>query len=689
MPNHTPTHKPLLEATQHSSQTKTIRSTCHTERNGMSSTPNSKVWRDDTEMSSDQSTAETKGQQRKGALEAREERVLPNHDSKSTGVLENSEKSEDKVRLIPSDQKKLCARAKSSVSKNSFAADSIDADIFSFSNSDTSSMLSNSHQNSKQNLQRKLAHKLKRQRSLPVTSFEHLLHQLKHQLASTCSPDKQIFEIANGGRESPPLPSYFNNNANESSPPLHSSESGISRQICFVSNNFRDEEQRDVDKECQANASQLDSRSADEETPAAILLHRRVHKKATEESGSEIASNSDAGLKRRRQISYLLYLSTFAVLGSITRVYVARFFGEDCEDHNIEDFLTPLSSQICVTAGGASLQTGGALFRDLPANMIGSFVMGLVTPKDSEPSSLRLPWFHSDHPRQKDDVLHAAYTVGFCGSLTTFASWNTQMVVMMYGRQTQLGPQVIPALAGYLLGLITAVASFHFGRQCSSWLQAWKANHVKPECDVIEHEIEGGSSGNPFQRSATSLSGSNAGPEGRRLLSLLSFISPKRLTALFAATLLVIFIVAYQVFGIVFYKNLFFVCLFTPPGVILRWNLSTWNSRRGGLDFLAWVPLGTFTANILASLVSITCASLIYRFQTQQSDIHGWVIPLLDAAKVGFAGSLSTVSSMAKEIVVLSEKHPGHAKPHFYGIMTVTVAMVLSLCLYVAIEASG
>jgi fluoride ion exporter CrcB/FEX len=129
-----------------------------------------------------------------------------------------------------------------------------------------------------------------------------------------------------------------------------------------------------------------------------------------------------------RQIIYIIYISAAAILGACLRVYMDRFFGGDCEDNSVDDFLTPVSSHICLTSSGRTLQTGGALFRDLPANILGSFIMGLVSSK-----AIRIPWLRKDHPLQKDDVYHVMISTGFCGSLTTFASWNTQMVAMMVG----------------------------------------------------------------------------------------------------------------------------------------------------------------------------------------------------------------------------------------------------------------
>jgi hypothetical protein len=96
-------------------------------------------------------------------------------------------------------------------------------------------------------------------------------------------------------------------------------------------------------------------------------------------------------------IGFGFYFSAAAVVGCVSLVYLSRFFGED-----IVDFMTPLSSQICVTAGGTTLQTGEALFRDLPSNLLGCFVLGLISPptaqEGEETTRSRIPWFHKDYP---------------------------------------------------------------------------------------------------------------------------------------------------------------------------------------------------------------------------------------------------------------------------------------------------
>lgn len=146
---------------------------------------------------------------------------------------------------------------------------------------------------------------------------------------------------------------------------------------------------------------------------------------------SEQTTPVGSSKKQQSTLAHIIYLSAATILGASLRVYLDRLFGGDCEDYAMDvpqDFLTPASKQICVTSNGRSEQTGGALFRDLPANLLGSFVMGLVSF-----SGKTIPWLSKDHPIQQDDLFHLMISTGFCGSLTTFASWNTQMVVMMVG----------------------------------------------------------------------------------------------------------------------------------------------------------------------------------------------------------------------------------------------------------------
>jgi fluoride ion exporter CrcB/FEX len=151
--------------------------------------------------------------------------------------------------------------------------------------------------------------------------------------------------------------------------------------------------------------------------PSAEALSRRSRSHGSLQSGTSNVGSTHRILVTRsyevkeHPLETIFYVSTSAILGSVVRTYMARIFGFDCETKGVNDFVTPLASKICVTNGGRTLQTGGALFYDFPANVLGSFVMGFITPRPDEERA-RLPWLHRDHALQRDDVFHASVATG-------------------------------------------------------------------------------------------------------------------------------------------------------------------------------------------------------------------------------------------------------------------------------------
>jgi fluoride ion exporter CrcB/FEX len=252
------------------------------------------------------------------------------------------------------------------------------------------------------------------------------------------------------------------------------------------------------------------------------------------------------------------------------------------------------------------------------------------------------------------------------------------------GTHTELGPQVVSALVGYMLGMMTAVASFHFGRQVSSWLQVYRSSAThdsdESECEVEEGQAHGTAVASGNHIAALS---NYARFDG----CLRSAFRPKPFTFLVVGGLLSAYFVGYQIFDILFYRKMFLVSLLAPPGALLRWNLAKWNSRTAShrVGRFIWVPLGTFTANIIGSFISILCIALLDRYFSDGSRENLWAVAFLQAVGTGFAGCLSTVSSMVKEYGLLTEQYPNHAKPYFYLFGTLAVAMLMSICIYSSI----
>ena len=123
----------------------------------------------------------------------------------------------------------------------------------------------------------------------------------------------------------------------------------------------------------------------------------------------------------------------------------------------------------CVTTDGTG-RAGGALFYDFLANMLGCFLMGLLTENTAHQlyyeADLPVSVLPGGHWLQDWKALWLGLRVGFCGSLTTWASWNTQMVTMFAaGHGTLLRTQVVSVAFGYFIGFMTAVCSYVLGEQ--------------------------------------------------------------------------------------------------------------------------------------------------------------------------------------------------------------------------------
>jgi CrcB protein len=191
--------------------------------------------------------------------------------------------------------------------------------------------------------------------------------------------------------------------------------------------------------------------------------------------------------KTKRGAIKLCYLSVFAVLGAFLRMILAQLFGEECKNPGTVGWLKA-GQPLCVTGNGEMSIEGGIIFADLPANLLGSFIMGLMQNTDSMnlPKSLPIAWLHEDNFFQSDDVIHLAIRTGFCGSLTTFSSWNSEMVVMMLGADADRGSLIIRALIGYLVGVETALASFILGKNIAKYIHRKVNPALQTEADEIE-----------------------------------------------------------------------------------------------------------------------------------------------------------------------------------------------------------
>ena len=415
----------------------------------------------------------------------------------------------------------------------------------------------------------------------------------------------------------------------------------------------------------------------------------------------------------------ILYLSSFAIIGSTIRLYLTRIFGLDCSSPpSQQDYIYFLS--MCLTSTGtvtgAGLTNQGAVFIDLPANMLGSLLMGLMIPSstDREKHIPTMPWLKPNHILQSNTRMHVALQTGLCGSLTTFASWNSQMVVMLVGYESDT--RVVQALAGYLFGVICSISSFQFGRHLAKNLFHWRGGR-KSGADASTGNENGDENDNENGN------GADAEEEGKETRSLPNLVIGgetnigqeeeldkgqersscfQKMTGLcdivfngtysplvFATMLMLFFLIGDFEMNNHFHKQLWVSALLSPPGTLLRWKLSKFNgkwfqnSRRYQWRY---IPFGTLLANVIGCIISIACAAVVPKLNgygssmTVTASAELW----LGGIKSGFAGNLSTISSFVKEVVILSEKNEVGAA-HLYATGSVVICCLVGLLVYIPI----
>jgi fluoride exporter len=173
------------------------------------------------------------------------------------------------------------------------------------------------------------------------------------------------------------------------------------------------------------------------------------------------------------QLHTLLHLAAWCQLGVVVRIELAALFGGACASRAAGYAWAP-----CVTSGS------GALFTDLPANALGSFVMGLLASSDVLSKHLghvlaaEAPLAAA--PRSSSLQVHTAFHVGlrtgFCGSLTTFSSWMLQVVLLAAG-----GPTVgarskwVEALFAIALNAWVSMAALVTGQHVCLMVYHWWA----------------------------------------------------------------------------------------------------------------------------------------------------------------------------------------------------------------------
>ena len=121
--------------------------------------------------------------------------------------------------------------------------------------------------------------------------------------------------------------------------------------------------------------------------------------------------------------------------------------------------------------------------------------MGMMQPGSvlDLPSDIAIAWVAPSNFFQGWDIIHTAIKTGFCGSLTTFSSWNSEMVVMMFGTgDISKTSQVVSALLGYIIGVETALGSYVFGKVIATFIYRWRNPGNAHEADASLERVKEG-----------------------------------------------------------------------------------------------------------------------------------------------------------------------------------------------------
>ncbi|KAF9970364.1 hypothetical protein BGZ65_011190, partial [Modicella reniformis] len=253
--------------------------------------------------------------------------------------------------------------------------------------------------------------------------------------------------------------------------------------------------------------------------------------------------------------------------------------------------------------------------------------------------------------------VYVALTSGLCGSITTFSSWSLGMTVELlnpYEFSRHLLQNILSTLSELVVTLALSMTGLqlgtHFGEAIMSLVRTQETSTSSTEAT---HHLP--------PQDAQSIVTANPNPA----------LPPPHWTAL-DITLIVTCAIVWMsmIVAMIFipetsrssWRHVILATCFAPPGAILRWYLSRFNSR------IKFFPVGTFAANLGGSLI---LAGVVCLQHTPVADQNPLVCQVLSGLQDGFCGCLTTVSTFALELRTLPRR-----ASYCYGVISVAVAQL-------------
>ncbi|KAK9831415.1 hypothetical protein WJX81_002965 [Elliptochloris bilobata] len=438
------------------------------------------------------------------------------------------------------------------------------------------------------------------------------------------------------------------------------------------------------------------------------------------------------GAKAREVVVVLLHLAFWSQLGVLTRVYLDALFQGGCSG----------TFGVCLTSTGSRRGSLGAYFTDLPPNMLGSFLMGLLAASSTLGlnTGKMLAILPAHHAWQGMPELHIGLRTGFCGSLTTFASWAYTQLLQLIGGQGWDGGQWAEMLWGLVIGLQLSLASYVFGEHCAliidRYCVAGGAAETEPKAmlETLAESMEAadeGRLGQPRSSQDPELAqlGAQLAERGEVVLPLADIarrhaaqcdvnteqrgalaalahrlraaadhrkaaVAPflaedpgryvlHRRSNLAVAAGLAALTALWVVLAVVddhpdqaARRAQWFAMLLGPFGCMLRWLLSRLNYRLPGS--WRWLPAGTLAANMLGCLTDFIVGVIAVRVGV----LGYWPLVVMYAVRTGFAGALSTVSTYVAETHAQLKLVPESLHGYEYSFGSLLAGLLLGVVVY-------
>lgn len=161
----------------------------------------------------------------------------------------------------------------------------------------------------------------------------------------------------------------------------------------------------------------------------------------------------------------LVQLCLWSEIGVLTRIYLGRLFNGGRGN----------GWGLCLTYQRTRDKQYGAVSFDLPASMLGCLFMGFLSTASvlGLKSMKSLAFLPAHSCLQDKKELQVGLRTGYCGSLTTFASWEVSLLQLLIGSKGGGGGQWQQWLWGHIIGFELAFASHLVGQHAALGLHRW------------------------------------------------------------------------------------------------------------------------------------------------------------------------------------------------------------------------